>query len=179
MNPIFVHLKSISGQIGRATLYSIVENGLPVVSDGLASGHLTKSMNLYFHSFEIYFWANTTGYRAIIVHHCSKRATDGLLTGYLLCKTGYLLKSMNLYFHSYEVHLWAKSTGYRATMYSFVQNGLLTGYLLTSMNLYFHSFEIHLWTNWIDYRATMYSFVQNGLLTGYLLRNTGYPRATF
>ena len=41
-------------------------------------GYLTESMNFYFHSTEIHFWAKSTGYRATIALICSKRATDAL-----------------------------------------------------------------------------------------------------
>ena len=51
---------------------------------------LRKSMNLYFHLFEINFWAKSTSYPATIVLFCSKWATDGLrLYEIILCKTGY------------------------------------------------------------------------------------------
>ena len=106
---IFIHTKFISEQNRWATglpLYSFVQNGLLMGFLLYRTGYLLKSMNLYFHSFEIHLWANWTGY------HC----TPLFKTGYLLYKTGYLLKSMNFYFHSFEIHLWANTTDYRATI---------------------------------------------------------------
>ena len=91
------------------------------------TGSLTKSMNLYFHSFEIRFWANRMGYWTTFVQ-------NGLLMGYLLCKTGYpratsqnqwICTFMHLKFISEQVR---RPTG--LPLCTIVQNGLLMGYLL-------------------------------------------------